>query len=128
MSHGFRLFEVTVHDGMRRTPLPFAKGGVGGWNLIDTISELWQLHQGRTLHGLPKLTLSDVDAAGADQEGLRTAFKAVVEDFDSLNSAFHSFIETGEREELAAFLNKVADAAGLPYKNNDVSWEWRKKW
>src|SRR6476660_6143717 len=67
MSHGFRLFEVTVHDGMRRTPLPFAKGGVGGWNLIDTISELWQLHQGRTLHGLPKLTLSDVDAAGADE-------------------------------------------------------------
>lgn len=74
------------------------------------------------------LFLDQVEQAGGNQDKLRGVFKAVVEDFNRMNTDFHSFIETGEREELAAFLNKVADAAHLPYKNNDVSWEWRKNW
>jgi hypothetical protein len=72
--------------------------------------------------------LDQVDAAGQDPAPLRKAFQSVVEDFNRMNSEFHSFIETLEREELAAYLNKVADAVHLPYKDNDVTWEWRKNW
>jgi hypothetical protein len=74
------------------------------------------------------LFLDQVDEAGGDEAKLRGAFKSVVEDFDRLNTEHRAFIETMEREELASFLNHVADAARLPYKNNDVSWEWRKNW
>lgn len=72
--------------------------------------------------------LDQVDAAAGDPVALRAAFQSVVEDFDRLNTVHSSFIETMEREELALWLNAVADAAKFVYPNGDVTEEWRTNW
>ena len=70
--------------------------------------------------------LDQIDDGVGDQHKLREAFKSVVE--DQMNKDYDSFIETSEREELAAYLNAVADAVRFPYMDGDVTEQWRKNW
>jgi hypothetical protein len=58
----------------------------------------------------------------------RHAFERAVKTFDELNRKYSSFIETLERDELGRWFNNVADSIGLTYKDNDVTWEWRRNW
>jgi hypothetical protein len=65
---------------------------------------------------------------GATNE--RTIWKAietVVKGFDQLNIDHDYFIETMEREDLAEYIQKAAEAAGLFY-DGDVTEEWREEW
>ena len=72
--------------------------------------------------------LDDVAAAGGDAGRQRGAFEKAVKAFDRLNVEMNGFIETGEREDLGEFFNRVADLVGLKYADGDVTWEWRKEW
>jgi hypothetical protein len=58
----------------------------------------------------------------------RHAFERAVKAFDELNRIYSSYIETLERDELGVWFNNVADSIGLTYKDNDVTWEWRRNW
>ena len=58
----------------------------------------------------------------------RHAFERAVKAFDELNRKYNSYIETLERDELGVWFNNVADSIGLTYKDNDVTWEWRRNW
>ena len=55
------------------------------------------------------------------------AIEKVVTAFDQLNVAHDYFIETMEREDLAEYIQKAAEAAGLFYEG-DVTEEWRMEW
>lgn len=55
------------------------------------------------------------------------AIENVVKGFNQLNLNHEYFIETTEREELAEYIQKVAEAAGLFY-DGDVTEEWREEW
>jgi hypothetical protein len=55
------------------------------------------------------------------------AIEAVVKAFDKLNIEHDYFIETMEREDLAEYIQKAAEAAGLFY-DGDVTEEWREEW
>lgn len=55
------------------------------------------------------------------------AIEQVVTAFDQLNVAHDYFIETMEREDLAEYIQKAAEAAGLYYEG-DVTEEWRMEW
>lgn len=68
VSHGFRLFEVTLHHGMKQAVVPFVSKGTDEWNLVESIADLWKKHQGVTLHGLPRLTAEDVPDDGAGDQ------------------------------------------------------------
>lgn len=62
-----------------------------------------------------------------DSSGIWEAIKDVVEAFDKLNVEHDYFIETMEREDLAEYIQKAAEAAGLFY-DGDVTEEWRMEW
>jgi hypothetical protein len=55
------------------------------------------------------------------------AIEKVVQGFDALNVDYEYFIETEEREELANYIQKAAEAAGLKYEG-DVTEKWRMEW
>lgn len=55
------------------------------------------------------------------------AIENVVTAFDQLNVEHEYFIETMEREDLAEYIQKAAEAAGLIYEG-DVTEEWRMEW
>ncbi|WP_184549634.1 hypothetical protein [Mucilaginibacter sp. FT3.2] len=55
------------------------------------------------------------------------AIETAVKAFDQLNMDHDYFIETTEREDLAAYIQKAAEAAGLFY-DGDVTEEWREEW
>ena len=55
------------------------------------------------------------------------AIEQVVKGFDELNVEYDYFIETMEREDLAEYIQKAAEAAGLFY-DGDVTEEWREEW
>jgi len=55
------------------------------------------------------------------------AIEKVVTGFNGLNVDYEYFIETGEREELAEYIQQAAEAAGLHYEG-DVTEEWRLEW
>jgi hypothetical protein len=67
-----------------------------------------------------------LDKAVGD-EAIWQAIEKVVTGFDALNVDYEYFIETEEREELAAYIQKMAEAAGLNYKG-DVTERWRMDW
>jgi hypothetical protein len=60
-------------------------------------------------------------------EQIWDAIEKVVTSFDALNVDYEYFIETDEREELANFIKRAAEAAGLIYEG-DVTEEWRMEW
>jgi len=55
------------------------------------------------------------------------AIEKVVKAFDQLNVEHNYFIETMEREDLAEYIQKAAEAAGLFY-DGDVTEKWRDEW
>ncbi|MDF2455563.1 MAG: hypothetical protein K0R51_1556 [Cytophagaceae bacterium] len=61
------------------------------------------------------------------EEQIWQAIKKVVTGFDALNVDYEYFIETDERKELAAYIQKAAEAAGLKYEG-DVTEKWRMEW
>ncbi len=60
-------------------------------------------------------------------EQIWEAIEKVVRGFDALNVDYEYFIETDEREELTAYIQKTAEAAGLKYEG-DVTEKWRMEW
>lgn len=62
-----------------------------------------------------------------DQSEIWKAIEQVVTAFDQLNVEYDYFIETMEREDLAEYIQKAAEAAGLFY-DGDVTEEWRMEW
>lgn len=64
-------------------------------------------------------------AIGDDQ--IWQAIEKVVTGFDALNVDYEYFIETDERQELATYIKKAAEAAGLNYEG-DVTEKWRMEW
>jgi hypothetical protein len=65
--------------------------------------------------------------AAKNETAIWKAIEKVVKDFDELNIAHDYFIETMEREDLAEYIQKAAEAAGLFY-DGDVTEEWREEW
>ena len=58
---------------------------------------------------------------------IRKAIKKVVEKFNKLNIRHENFIETMEREELAEFINKIANLTGLTNDTGGaITEEWRE--
>jgi hypothetical protein len=51
--------------------------------------------------------------------------KAIVTSFNKLNRKHRNFIETMEREELAAFIDTLARATGYDAGGQDITTEWR---
>jgi hypothetical protein len=62
-----------------------------------------------------------------NENAIWRAIETVVKAFDELNIKHDYFIETMEREDLAEFIQKAAEAAGLFY-DGDVTEEWREEW
>lgn len=62
-----------------------------------------------------------------DENTIWVAIEIVVKGFDKLNIDQDYFIETMEREDLAEYIQKAAEAAGLFY-DGDVTEEWRQEW
>ena len=62
-----------------------------------------------------------------DESAIWKAIENVVKAFDELNVEYDYFIETMEREDLAEYIQKAAEAAGLFY-DGDVTEEWREEW
>ena|ERR1700742_823392 len=62
-----------------------------------------------------------------DESAIWKAIEDVVKAFDELNIEHDYFIETMEREDLAEYIQKAAEAAGLFY-DGDVTEEWREEW
>jgi hypothetical protein len=74
--------------------------------------------------------LDDYSAAlqsAKTESAIWDAIKQVVQAFDTLNIEHDYFIETVEREELAEYIQRAAEAAGLIY-DGDVTEEWREDW
>lgn len=69
--------------------------------------------------------LRDLSTA-KDTMAIWKAVEAVVKGFDKLNLQA-GFIETGEREELASFIQRAAEVYGLKY-NGDITEKWRMEW
>ncbi len=65
-------------------------------------------------------------AAANDTASIWKAVEEVVTGFDKLNLR-NEFIETGEREELAEFIQLAAELYGLKY-NGDITEKWRNEW
>lgn len=65
--------------------------------------------------------------AAKNENDIWRAIQEVVTDFDNLNTSQSYFIETMEREDLAKYIQKAAEAAGL-YYDGDVTEEWRMEW
>ncbi|QEC75646.1 hypothetical protein [Mucilaginibacter ginsenosidivorax] len=65
--------------------------------------------------------------AATNERTIWKAIETVVKGFDELNIKHDYFIETMEREDLAEFIQKAAEAAGLFY-DGDVTEEWREEW
>ncbi len=65
--------------------------------------------------------------AAKNERDIWKAIEEVVTGFDDLNSSHDYFIETMEREDLAEYIQKAAEAAGLFY-DGDVTEEWRSEW
>lgn len=61
-----------------------------------------------------------------DSVAILKAVERVVTGFDKLNLRTQ-FIETGEREELAGFIQRAAEVYGLKYKG-DITEKWRMEW
>jgi hypothetical protein len=72
--------------------------------------------------------LDSIEAADGDAKRQRAAFEVAAKAFDRLNVERGGFIETGEREDLGEFFNRIADHLGIPYEDGDITWEWRKAW
>jgi len=62
-----------------------------------------------------------------NEHAIWKAIEAVVKAFDKLNIDLDYFIDTMEREDLAEYIQKAAEAAGLFY-DGDVTEEWREEW
>jgi hypothetical protein len=63
-----------------------------------------------------------------DETAIWKAIEQVVKGFNKLNLQNDCcFIETMEREDLAEYIQKAAEAAGLIY-DGDVTEEWREDW
>lgn len=82
MSFGFRLFEVTLHDGQKSQEQPFTRPEPNGWNVTELVERLWTNNIGHTLYGLPRIVReelgdSDPDAEGVPQVELRPIPKPV---------------------------------------------------
>lgn len=65
--------------------------------------------------------------AAKNETDIWKAIEVVVSAFDDLNLTHSNFIETMEREDLAEYVQKAAEAAGLFY-DGDVTEEWRMEW
>jgi hypothetical protein len=65
--------------------------------------------------------------SATNENAIWKAIEAVVKAFDKLNMEHDYFIETMEREDLAEYIQKAAEAAGLFY-DGDVTEEWREEW
>jgi hypothetical protein len=62
-----------------------------------------------------------------DQEKIMKFVEEIVISFNQLNEENDYFIETMEREELAEFIDKVAQLAGLEVEEGqDITEEWRE--
>jgi hypothetical protein len=69
--------------------------------------------------------LADLSIA-KDTADIWKAVEQVVSGFDKL-SLKSDFIETGEREELAEFIQMAAEVYGLKYEG-DITEQWRMEW
>lgn len=118
--------EIVVNEPvLTRDSLRFKKPTIRWASMMSEGSDFYTPEDIRLSDQLLDQYLGDL-AAAKDTVAIWKAVEKVVTGFDKL-SLRSDFIETGEREELAEFIQVAAEVYGLTY-DGDITERWRNEW